>query len=437
MKKRTFLIIIIVIMLLLIIKVGSVLLNMLEISFDKDNQKPYKEPEDISVYPVYESFTYTGEGLTAVTNAEKKLGFVDEKNNVIIPFEYEHYIYSCFSEGLAPVKKDGKTGYINKNNEVVISYEYDYAEPFRDDCAIVKNNEKYGLINKKSNIIIPIKYNNITTFAAPKGYYFITENEKKGLINFKGDIVVPIIYDELANYYDTASTEKYLIAKKEDKNGVIDLNGNILLPFEYDSISVGSDACVCVEKHGEYAVISLDGKIVLPYGDKGYQAVGNGIIRKGGIFDRDFTSIYNEKGEKIFDEKNIKAGIAYSNGTIVVVSSGENAKLGLMDFNGKFITGLKYDSILPFDSNHFKVERNEKTGILKSDGTDTLFRYKLKDISIDDDGNILAIDRTEKYVYVMSESGKILRCFEGENIYTFNSSYIIEKEGFKCVIVPK
>ena len=445
MKKRTFLIIGIVIVLLLMVKTGSVLLNMLEISFDRsDLNKPYIEPEDVSEYPVYKSLSYyVGEDLLgAVDNKSWKLGFVDDKNNVIIPFEYTYPGSTYFSEGLAAVDKnvktEFKTGYINKNNEVVIPFEYDYAEPFRDGCAIVKNNEKYGLIDKKGNTIIPLKYDNITALNTLNGYYYITENHKKGLVNFKGDIVVPIIYDELTNYCDTASTEKYLIAKKEDKSGVIDLNGNILIPFEYDYISVGSDTSVCVEKNGEYAVISLDGKTILPYGDKGYQAVGNGIIRRGDIFDRDFASIYNDKGEKILDEKKYKVETTYSNGTMVVVSSGGSAKTGLIDFSGKLITKLKYDKITPLDSNHFKIEKNGKFGILDVNGEEYFLKYKLKDImGLDKNNNILAVGSSGEYVYVISESGVLLKCYMGKYIYEFNNSYIIEKENLRSIIVSQ
>ncbi|MDE6107652.1 MAG: WG repeat-containing protein, partial [Oscillospiraceae bacterium] len=53
----------------------------------------------------------------------------------IISPQYEDA--STFSEDLAAVKKDGKWGYINEQNEVIIPFRYAYAWPFSEGKAIV------------------------------------------------------------------------------------------------------------------------------------------------------------------------------------------------------------------------------------------------------------------------------------------------------------
>ncbi|MCL2125581.1 MAG: WG repeat-containing protein [Oscillospiraceae bacterium] len=42
-----------------------------------------------------------------------------------------------YSEGLAPVKKDGKWGYIDMNNNIIIDFKYDVANPFSEGYAVV------------------------------------------------------------------------------------------------------------------------------------------------------------------------------------------------------------------------------------------------------------------------------------------------------------
>ena len=62
-----------------------------------------------------------------------------------------------FSNGLAPVKKDGKWGYINSEFEIVIPCQYDYAESFNNNLAKVKiengNTLIVSYIDKNGNII--------------------------------------------------------------------------------------------------------------------------------------------------------------------------------------------------------------------------------------------------------------------------------------------
>ena len=56
---------------------------------------------------------------------------------------------SSFSNGLAPVKTNGKWGFIDRNNEFIISPTYDYVDSFRFGFALVKEGLEYFFINSK------------------------------------------------------------------------------------------------------------------------------------------------------------------------------------------------------------------------------------------------------------------------------------------------
>ena len=58
---------------------------------------------------------------------------------------------NSFSEGLAPVKKNGKWGFINTKGDLVIPCEYDFAYSFSNGVALVELNNKYGYIDKYGN----------------------------------------------------------------------------------------------------------------------------------------------------------------------------------------------------------------------------------------------------------------------------------------------
>ena len=62
------------------------------------------------------------DGRCAVVNNDKKIGFVDETGQLVIPCKYVSHSY--FSEGLCKVEEDEiyKIGYINTKGETIIPF---------------------------------------------------------------------------------------------------------------------------------------------------------------------------------------------------------------------------------------------------------------------------------------------------------------------------
>ncbi len=72
------------------------------------------------------------EGVYFKNNKQNgKYGFFELKDNKAIS-EYEYDMAYSFSNGIAPVKKNGKWGYVNKKNEIVIAFKYDDASSFSE-----------------------------------------------------------------------------------------------------------------------------------------------------------------------------------------------------------------------------------------------------------------------------------------------------------------
>lgn len=69
--------------------------------------------------------------------------------------KYDDIYY--FSEGLAPVRKNGKWGYINKKGKAVIKPQYDVKDPFvnfSEGLALVKKDGKWMFIDKKGKVVL-------------------------------------------------------------------------------------------------------------------------------------------------------------------------------------------------------------------------------------------------------------------------------------------
>ena len=89
-------------------------------------------------------------GLVSITADEIK---------TIIPFEYEYCDY-FFEYKLAIVQKNEKYGFINSKNEIVIPIEYDRIGDFgfKFGICLVEKDGRCGFIDKDNNFVIPLMY---------------------------------------------------------------------------------------------------------------------------------------------------------------------------------------------------------------------------------------------------------------------------------------
>lgn len=95
-----------------------------------------------AIYDQVGSFT---DGLAPV-KLNGRYFYVDEKGNVALPVV--HGVASVFSEGRAVVvADDGKCGYIDTKGTTVVPALYEYAEEFSEGLARVELNGKFGYID--------------------------------------------------------------------------------------------------------------------------------------------------------------------------------------------------------------------------------------------------------------------------------------------------
>jgi hypothetical protein len=219
-----------------------------------------------------------------------------------------------FSEGLAPIKKNGKKGFIDKTGKVIIplELEYDYINGFCNGVASVAigkgpeipmikneseedylkryyalNKQRWGFIDKTGEIIIPIEYEGIrgfseglfivvkdgknryidnngnvpfaTDFDDLSGFYEgvarVKKENKYGYIDKTGDVVIPIVYEEAIHF-----KEGYAAVKKDGKYGFIDKTGSIIVPLEYDSATIFNEGLSVVKKDGKWGILQIDNR---------------------------------------------------------------------------------------------------------------------------------------------------------------------------------
>ncbi|HMI79962.1 MAG TPA: WG repeat-containing protein, partial [Ferruginibacter sp.] len=221
-------------------------------------------------------YDYLGPVSEGLMNFEKdkKKGFLDKTNKVIIPPMYGDY--STFNEGLAAVKTlpDGKYGYIDKNNNMVIAAQYEDANPFYDGYAVVAKKKGYSmggsgkqtvtvpgefvLIDRSGKEIIQNTYNRISPHQAG-GLFIIELKDKKGVMDSTGKTILPVEYADAI-----VDKNGYIIYRTADKKfGLMSSGGAEVLSAKYDYVSATSNTRYYSILNGRYEVADVKKNIVI------------------------------------------------------------------------------------------------------------------------------------------------------------------------------
>lgn len=176
-----------------------------------------------------------------------------------IPFMKKFEDGRQFSNGLAAVKQNGKWGFIDEKGETIIPFNYDWASSFGEfgfdiDIAIVKYetdknkipiwtacpteliNRRGEVISKRYGFIFPIEYNlsivnNGTKFKTIGHALSMSEDGAWGCINNKGKEVVICQYELMYPFRSNIT-----FVKKDGKWGCINKRGKEIIPCIYDEV---------------------------------------------------------------------------------------------------------------------------------------------------------------------------------------------------------
>lgn len=142
------------------------------------------------------------------------------KTNVILIIAILIFSFSSFAQELFVSENDeGKWGFVNDKEEVVIPYIYDKADCYYMGYAAVVLKGKMGLIDLKGTMIIPCEYDNDLMYFED-GLAVLKKGDKYGYADILGEIVIPMIYDEA----EDCSNGKCHV-RKGDKWIFVDKNG--------------------------------------------------------------------------------------------------------------------------------------------------------------------------------------------------------------------
>ncbi|MBK9192654.1 MAG: WG repeat-containing protein [Crocinitomicaceae bacterium] len=176
----------------------------------------------------YDELYKMDEGMYLVTDKSEKYGYVNSKNELIVPIEYKWG--SQFSEGKAVIEKDRKFGFIDSIGNLFGQIEYRYATPFSEGLAAVMQKDKIGFIDHTGNYVIEPAYKSALSFSEGLcAVSYSNEFTNFFFIDKTGQVIIEGPFDNAESFKNGEC-----IVEKRGKSRVIDKTGKELRKLDYD-----------------------------------------------------------------------------------------------------------------------------------------------------------------------------------------------------------
>ncbi|MGE5474255.1 MAG: WG repeat-containing protein [Ignavibacteriales bacterium] len=312
-----------------------------------DREKPLDSNKDIlevllEKYDIVGSFN--DEGLSLVSNDNKKYGFIDSTGTLIVEYKYDDTSLFPF-EGFSDVEKDGKWGFIDNKGKEITELKYDEVDSFKEGVAAVKKNGKWGFIDRTGKEITELKYDEVNSFC--EGTTVVRKEKNWMLINNAGKEVMQLNYDKVE-----LSNDGVWIVSKNGKYGFIDSTGKEVIKLEYDSAECFQEGFSIVSKNRKYGFIDRTGKPItkLDYDSAEDFDGGSAIGKRGSQIYRIDTNGREFIQEESFIEGEIKMiNIKTDKGNIKLEVYPELMPITTENFLGlvknSFYDGLKFHRV--------------------------------------------------------------------------------------------
>lgn len=232
--------------------------NEIIIPFDYDWDS-FFELLNLNLFPIFK------DGIVFLKKKDK-WGALDTNGKIVIPFIYDSYGFhdlidfspeEGFVDNFVNVKFNGKWGIIDRNGKTIIPFEYDMCYHFYKNLAVVKSNNKYGVIDSSNNLIIPFIYDKISNFEGRCAV--IKTNNKYGLIDFNGNIILDKVYEYIEIF------KSFIIVTDSEKKGIFDMYGNEMISLIYQDVSIFNNECFFVKNHDKWGCVDINNELIIDF----------------------------------------------------------------------------------------------------------------------------------------------------------------------------
>jgi len=426
---------------------------------------------------------YPNDILIGVCDKKHRCGYVNLKNEVVVPFKYRFVNHKINEQGYSIVSRldDGLYGVIDKKGNIIVDFKYDIIGKYYDDRASVLKGEKRGYVDKTGKLVIPLQYKVASDFR--EGLAKVSYDKKLyGAIDVNGKTVIPFEFERMSycidglvevtkngksGFYDRAGKQitpfiynrtrtlknGNILVEVNKKIGIIDKNGKYVLEPKYEHYDVfyniKPDLQLCLKDNKgvlNCGAFSKDGKQVIPLKYKRVVSLGDGLFEV--THHNGKVEYIHPKGELEFMDKphDYTKFDRYEDGYVVAKKKDE--AYGLLDKNGNVIVPFNYYHFWHFNDDIIRVEKAHRPAFYNKKGENIVPLGKYMFASDFNNGRAIVskeyalslgdglIDKTGKVIFQSknSEVEEITKGFYGVNSRSSNWSAVYDADG--NVVIP-
>jgi hypothetical protein len=283
---------------------------------------------NIAISAQYDEASYFRQGKTIVKK-EEKIGCIDNKNKIIIPFKYNNIIIKSNGYLQLELNNTANISYLmNKKGQQIIHDDYSEIDVLFNDRRRVQKNNKYGAVDTLGKITVPLEYDTLGKFA--EGYALASKDSLFFLVSENGEEIL-----KNKPYQIKGSLHDELIRVQQgEKHGFIDINGDIVvsikftLAFDFQEglarVVVGRKTGL-INNKGTFIVAPNKYELIFPFDKNGLSIVQYEQYGTKGIINKEGTEIIQPYYEDIKP---------FYHGYAIVKKDGKH---GYIDLSGKEI----------------------------------------------------------------------------------------------------
>ncbi len=222
-------------------------------------------------YPeTYKRFIEFRDGLAIVGDASERVGVIDTKGELVIPFEDQRLKHAPSSR---------------RNNDKYASF------------LLKRNDYLYNILTRDGKLLNDQLYSDVFYYA-DRGFIAVEQWSGKGVISLDGDEILPCEYQEIhplddellmfetktgkRGFYNIRtgnslppefdrcgffSEQPFRMVEKDGRQGVITSQCEWVLPCQYQRVEITSDNYFIVTNDDNVsAILDADGKVIRPFG---------------------------------------------------------------------------------------------------------------------------------------------------------------------------
>lgn len=344
--------------------------------------------------PRYEEMDYIKRYDYFVVVENGKVGIINKMGHELLPCVYDRPIDNC--PDFVAAAKDGRWGVVDYSNKPLVPFEYQEIKSlFCGDGILLafQKDDKWALVAPDGfRQMTPFRYkyvmdlnvlasNGIVTYLNPDSYALVAvlENDKWGFVDSLGQDVITPKYDHDESYGTgdcPTFIDGYAAVKLNGNYGMIDLSGKVVLPFDYwyfEEVFRDSPAVYYVarknlgELSGPDELLSTKGEKLI---DKEYYSLAEFGDSMAVVYD----GVYGNFKRGVYDlkvKREVFSGdydeISYLAQNRFMVR--KDGKWGCFDRNGKQVFDFNYDEVDAFSNGAAKVKLGDEWGFVKLDGS--------------------------------------------------------------------